>query len=31
MLLADGGHLSLAGQQVVGDELLAVLKRIVTA
>ena len=31
MLLADGGHLSLAGQQVVADELLAVLKRIVAA
>ena len=30
MLLADGGHLSLAGQQVVGDELLAVLKVMVT-
>ena len=31
MLLADGGHLSLAGQQVVAAELLIVLKRIVAA
>ena len=31
MLLADGGHLSLLGQKVVGEELLAVLKRIVPA
>ena len=29
MLLADGGHLSLLGQQVVSDELLGVLKRII--
>ena len=29
MLLADGGHLSLAGQQVVAEELLGVLKRII--
>ena len=31
MLLADGGHLSLAGQRVVADELLAVLKNLVKA
>lgn len=31
MLLADGGHLTLAGQQVVAEALLVALKRIVTA